>query len=71
MPQSLLNDYDRKCKNFLWNATDVIRKVDLVAWDIVCVPKMYGGLDIKKSSKWNVASVGKLLWQVALNKDVL
>lgn len=47
------------------------RKVALVAWDKVYVPKRYGGLNIKSNRCCNVASVGKLLWQLTLKKDVL
>lgn len=43
----------------------------MVPWDKIYVPKKYGGLNIKSSKFWNVASVGKLLWQLASKKDVL
>ncbi|KAH0735285.1 hypothetical protein KY285_010992 [Solanum tuberosum] len=60
LPQSVLKEIDRKCREFLWNAAEGKRKVALVAWDKVCVPKKFGGLNIKECCKWNVASVGKL-----------
>ncbi|XP_070026638.1 uncharacterized protein [Nicotiana sylvestris] len=42
-----------------------------VAWDLLCRPKKCGGLNIKGCKPWNVASVGKLLWQLVTNKEVL
>lgn len=47
------------------------KKVDLVAWDKVCCPKNLGGLNIKGCNEWNIASVGKLIWQLELNKESL
>lgn len=47
------------------------RKVALVSWDKVCIPKRFGGLNIQNCRKWNVASMGKLLWQLTEKKDVL
>ncbi|KAH0738707.1 hypothetical protein KY290_037412 [Solanum tuberosum] len=58
LPQNVLKEIDRKCREFLWNATAEKRKIALVAWDKVCVPKKFGGLNIKECCKWNIASVG-------------
>lgn len=49
----------------------ITRKITLVAWDKVCIPKKYGDLNIKGCCKWNVVFVGKLLWQLARKKDIL
>lgn len=43
----------------------------LVFWDRVCIPKKYQGLNIKGCGNWNVASVGKLIWQLTLKEDYL
>lgn len=43
----------------------------LVSWDVLCRLKKYGGLNIKGCKNWNIASVGKLLWQLVTNKEVL
>lgn len=42
----------------------------MVAWTRVCIPKKFGRLNIKGCENWNVASIGKLLWQLA-TKDML
>ncbi|WMV42830.1 hypothetical protein MTR67_036215 [Solanum verrucosum] len=56
---------------FLWGSSEGHRKISLVAWDNVCKPKKYGGLNVKRRKLWNLASVGKLLWQIVNKKDVL
>ncbi|XP_019264213.1 PREDICTED: uncharacterized protein LOC109241849 [Nicotiana attenuata] len=43
----------------------------LVSWEVLCRPKKYGELNIKGCKSWNIASVGKLLWQLVTNKEVL
>ncbi|KAG5632064.1 hypothetical protein H5410_003781 [Solanum commersonii] len=43
----------------------------LASWEQVCIPKNFGGLNIKGSKMWNMASVGRLLWQLAIKEDVL
>lgn len=55
----------------LWGRSEGHRKVALVAWDRVCVPKKYGGLNIKSCKLWNIGVVGKLLRQLASKKEVL
>lgn len=71
LPQSVLKDVDRKCRKFLWGSTKVRKKVCLVDWDKVCCPKKAGGLNIKDCRSWNIASVGKLMWQLVEDKDSL
>lgn len=71
LPQSVLQEVDKKCREYLWGSSEDKRKTTLVAWDKVCVPKKFGGLNIKGSKLWNVTSVGKLLWQLIVKKDVL
>nr|XP_016481576.1 PREDICTED: uncharacterized protein LOC107802576 [Nicotiana tabacum] len=71
LPQSLVKLGDKKCRDFLWGAPEDKRKVNLVAWKRVCIPKQYGGLNIKSCCKLNIAAVGKLLWQLARKKDTL
>lgn len=35
------------------------------------MPKKNGGLNIRSCRLWNIASVGKLIWQIASNTDTL
>ncbi|KAH0704370.1 hypothetical protein KY285_018648 [Solanum tuberosum] len=69
--QRVVKEVDKKCREYLWGTTRDRKKVELIAWDKVCVPKKYGGLNIKGCGNLNVASVGKLIWQLALKEDSL
>ncbi|XP_015166092.1 uncharacterized protein [Solanum tuberosum] len=71
LPQRVVKEVDKKCREYLWGTTRDRKKVALIAWDKICVPKKYGGLNIKGCGNWNVASVGKLIWQLALKEDSL
>ncbi|KAG5631048.1 hypothetical protein H5410_002765 [Solanum commersonii] len=71
LPQSVLKAVDRKCKDFVWGSTADQRKAPLVSWDEVCLPKKFGGLNVKGCRKCNEASIGKLLWQVSEKQDIL
>lgn len=41
----MLKEIDKKCREFLWNATAEKRKIALVAWYKGRVPKKFGGLN--------------------------
>ncbi|WMV51210.1 hypothetical protein MTR67_044595 [Solanum verrucosum] len=71
LPQSILKEVDRICRNYIWGSNEEKRKVSLVAWEKICCPKKFGGLNVKGCSNWNVASVGKLLWQLSEKQDTL
>ncbi|XP_060178152.1 uncharacterized protein LOC132608097 [Lycium barbarum] len=71
LPQSIVKEVDRLCRDYLWGSKSEKRKIPLVSWETVCFPKKLGGLNVKGCGTWNVASVGKLLWQLALNKESL
>lgn len=43
----------------------------MVSWINICKPKAEGGLGIKNLSEWNIASGGKLMWDILLNKKSL
>ncbi|XP_070049962.1 uncharacterized protein [Nicotiana tomentosiformis] len=71
LPQSMLKEVDKLCKEYLWEKTEGQKKVALVAWEKVCCPNKLGGLNVKGCKVWNMASIGKLLWQLVMNKESL
>lgn len=71
LSQSVIKEVDRKYGEYLWGSTEEHKKLALVAWDAICRPKKRAGLNIKGCKLWNVVSVGKLLWQLVSNKEVL
>ncbi|XP_060216398.1 uncharacterized protein LOC132643887 [Lycium barbarum] len=71
LPQSVLKVVDKKCREFLWGSNKEGRKMALVSWDTVCKPKKEEGLNVKSSKKWNLTSVGKLIFLLITNKEKL
>ncbi|XP_060217033.1 uncharacterized protein LOC132644456 [Lycium barbarum] len=71
LPQIVLKDVDEKCQDYLWGSSENAKKVSLVAWEKVCKPKKHGGLNIRSCRKWNMASVGKLVWLLVTDNEAL
>nr|XP_016462545.1 PREDICTED: uncharacterized protein LOC107785694 [Nicotiana tabacum] len=57
--------------NFLWTGRNEYSRRALVAWSIVCMPKVAGGLNILDIFIWNKAAICKLLWVVGKKKEKL
>ncbi|XP_058722226.1 uncharacterized protein LOC131594147 [Vicia villosa] len=49
---------------------DMTRKAP-VAWDTVCNPRVLGGLNITSLKEWNIATMGKLFWNIQAKADKL
>lgn len=58
LPQSILNEVDKKCRDYLWGASEEKRKMALIAWDRISLPKKYGGLNVRNCKIMNMAFVG-------------
>ncbi|XP_074298667.1 uncharacterized protein LOC141629590 [Silene latifolia] len=61
VPKGVLRKTDSICRNYLWVGTSNYIRTPLVSWEQVCTPKSEGGLGIKHSFTWNMATVGKLV----------
>jgi len=46
-------------------------KFHLVKWSKICSPMQYDGLGVRNLSKFNQALLGKWLWRLATERDVL
>ncbi|XP_074290810.1 uncharacterized protein LOC141617512 [Silene latifolia] len=57
---SVIKRVDAICRNFLWEGGVEYNKAPLLSWQKVCSPKKEGGLGLKWSETWNIATVGKL-----------
>lgn len=40
-------------------------------WEKVCTPKKYGGLGVRDLFVWNYVAMGKIIWQIASEKDTI
>ncbi|XP_075091626.1 uncharacterized protein LOC142171820 [Nicotiana tabacum] len=71
LPQSVLNEVDRKCREFLWESSEEEKKLSLVSWEKICKPKKQGGLKVKGCKNWNKASICKMIWLIMEKADNL
>ncbi|XP_074314242.1 uncharacterized protein LOC141649451 [Silene latifolia] len=60
-PKSIIRRIEAICRNYLWDGSAEFHRVPLVGWDTVTLPKIEGGLGIKKAEVWNVVIVAKLV----------
>ncbi|KAH0752152.1 hypothetical protein KY285_005300 [Solanum tuberosum] len=59
------------CKRFLWNGETQVKGKALVVWDILCWPKVAGGLNVIDIYMWNKTAILKHLWDLNKKKDKL
>lgn len=71
LPKSVIREIDMVCRRFLWGEKEGMRKLHLVSWGKVCLPKANGGLGFRERSKWNKAALGKYLWVIAFEQNSL
>ncbi|XP_074302903.1 uncharacterized protein LOC141637237 [Silene latifolia] len=71
LPKSILRRIEAICRNYLWDGSAEYHRVPLVGWDTVTLPKIEGGLGIKKAEVWNVAIVAKLVDWIYSKSDSL
>nr|KYP35531.1 Putative ribonuclease H protein At1g65750 family [Cajanus cajan] len=72
-PKGIISSIESLFKSFLWGADQDNRKINWVAWDVVCRDKIHGGLGIKDLTAFNLALLGKCgakgsRWWVDLNR---
>ncbi|XP_048503121.1 uncharacterized protein LOC125498862 [Beta vulgaris subsp. vulgaris] len=71
LPKCVLHRINQVCRAFLWEGKVVLSKAPPVAWDWVCKEKKKGGLGVQDCIRWNIAAVGKFVWQIAQKQDLL
>ncbi|XP_070041017.1 uncharacterized protein [Nicotiana tomentosiformis] len=62
LPAKITNHIDKIQQNFLWGSTTTKRKIHLVNWEQVTLPRAYGGLGIHQSISENLALIAGLAW---------
>ncbi|XP_074300495.1 uncharacterized protein LOC141631772 [Silene latifolia] len=71
IPKGVLKKINSICHNYLWDGTSAYVSVPLVGWEQVCTPKAEGGLGLRYSLHWNIATMGKLVWWIYSKPDSL
>mgnify|MGYP007039611606 CR=1 FL=1 len=71
MPKSVIKEVNNKCRNFLWGADEVFKKIPYVSWEETCRSKKYGRLGLVNMEAWNYVNIAKLIWDITKKKDLL
>ncbi|XP_074292527.1 uncharacterized protein LOC141619411 [Silene latifolia] len=61
IPKCVVKRIEAVCRNYLWDGSADYHRVPSVGWDNVTLPKEEGGLGIKRTAIWKIASVAKLV----------
>lgn len=64
LPSKVCIKIDKIKKNFLWGDSTTKRRIHLISWNSVTLPKVVGGLGIKTSIHKNKALLAKRLWDI-------
>ena len=65
LPIKVCNAIDKLVRDFLWGSTNEKRKLHLVNWHTVTLPKDWGGLGLFQMRYRNQALLAKLCWRIA------
>lgn len=71
IPQSMLNSILSVCRNYLWEGKELFTKSPPITWETICSDKTHGGLNVRDGKLWNIAAMGKYIWQVSMKSDNL
>ena len=71
LPKNVLKQVNAICRAFLWTGTCNSPKPGYVNWTEVCKPKRNEGLGFRNLVSWNIAIIGKLVWDITKKADNL
>lgn len=63
-PVSIMEEIEKIVRLFLWGTRDGVRKIHLLSFEGVCLPKEFGGLGIKQAREINLALLCKWFWRL-------
>ncbi|CAN1163715.1 Putative ribonuclease H protein At1g65750 [Linum perenne] len=71
LPASTCEAIDKRIRDFVWGSTADARKIPLIAWDRICLPKEQGGLGLRMARELNRAYMTKLAFIFFQQADLL
>lgn len=71
LPRRIISMVEQVCNAFIWSLDKQKGSKPRVAWKYVCMPRVFGGLNICNIQVWNDMALLKSLWALAYKKDRL
>lgn len=71
IPKVCLKEIEKLQKGFIWGDSDAGRRLHLVKWDTLMLPKNQGGLGVRNLNDMNKACLMKLAWNLKLEENKL
>jgi len=71
VPKKVIDQVNQLCRNYLWEGNVDFKRPPFILWTTAYTPRKYGGIGLKNLAAWNKASIAKLVWYIALKKDML
>ncbi|KAJ8420803.1 hypothetical protein Cgig2_011602 [Carnegiea gigantea] len=70
----VIDQISQLSRNYLWTGSVDYKRIPYISRNTMCSPKKYGGLGLKNLAAWNkacIACIAKLVWFIAMKKDIL
>ncbi|CAL1363580.1 unnamed protein product [Linum trigynum] len=71
MPKMICKSLDRVNRGFLWGDSEEKKKLHLVRWQQLTLPKEQGGLGLRPAREVNLAMLAKCGWRLLTEKETL
>ncbi|KAG7563624.1 Reverse transcriptase domain [Arabidopsis suecica] len=71
LPNGCIKKIESLCSKFLWSGNIDSHNNARVAWSTVCLPKIEGGLGLRRISVWNTTLCLRLIWLLFSNSGSL
>ena len=69
LPVKVFDQIGKITRDFLWGSTEEKRRLHLVRWDTMTLPKELGGLGLHNMKDRNNALLAKLCWRLACDQE--
>ncbi|CAN1774503.1 Uncharacterized mitochondrial protein AtMg00310 [Linum perenne] len=70
-PKMNIEKINEIIEDFLWGKVDGKKKMHMVSWEKLCLPKEKGGLGFKDLEAFNHTLLAKQTWRLIQNPDLL